>query len=583
MGGGGALRAEGNGPGVLSGARGRRSSGERHRPWWLDYRREWLPRDLAAGFSTWVLAVPLGMAFAGIAGVPVQHGLYAVCLSSLGYALLGTCLHLHVGPTAAVSAVSAAVVAGPASGDPRRFATLSVLLALEVGVLLVLGGALKAGMVAKFLPHPVLEGYMAGAALYIAVGRVPALFGIHARGGNIFQEMGELLARSGSWSAAALAVGLGCLALLFILSRLAPRFPAVLAAVALAALASRAFDLAGSGVALVGAVPGGLRTLSLSGLRLEDAVVLFPGALALAALIFADSLALARNYALRHGYRLDPNREMMALGLANLASGALAGIAVDASYSRTAAGEVSGGRTPLAAVFCSLLTLLTLLFFTGLLRHVPHAALSAVVIFAVSRLVRPREILRLRGVSRPDFALALAAFFGVLLFGVLAGIAVGVLLALAAVVGRVSRPHTAVLGVDESGERHGDLEEDEGFRPYSPYLVIYRFDGPVIFANVDVLVEEVLDLAEGASPRPRVVVLDCEMVFDMDTTGAQELRRLLDKLREGGTELYLARVHAPLRRFLAREGLESEVGRENVFPTVRDAARAFRRRYPELS
>ncbi|MDI6873818.1 SulP family inorganic anion transporter [Candidatus Solincola sp.] len=563
--------------------RDKRRRGMRFRPWWLEYRREWLPHDLAAGFATWLLAVPLGMAFAGIAGVPVQHGLYAVCLSSLGYALLGTCLHLHVGPTAAVSAVSAAVVAGPAGGDPRRFVALSVLLALETGVLLLLGGALRAGFVAKFLSHPVLEGYVAGAALYIAVGRLPAMFGLDPRGGNFFQEVANVLGRAGSWSFAALAVGVGCLVLLFTVDRAAPRFPAVLAVVALAMLASRAFHLPDRGVAVVGAVPGGLRLLSLSGLEVRDATTLLPGALALAALAFADSLALARACAIRHGYRLDPNREMVALGAANLASGLLSGIAVDASYSRTAAGEAAGGRTPLASIVCSLLTLLTMLLFTGLFRYIPHAALSAVVIFAVLRLVRPGEMLRLRRVSGSDFALALGSLFGVLLFGVLTGIGVGVLLSLAGVMARVSRPHTAVLGVDESGERHGDLREDRGFRPYSPYLVIYRFDGPIIFANVDLLVEEVLELVEGSRPRPLVVVLDCEMVFDMDTTAARELRRLLGKLREGGTELYLARVHAPLRGFLEREGLEVELGRENLFPTVRDAARAFRRRYPDLS
>lgn len=551
-------------------------------PWWRGYRGEWLPRDISAGFATWLLAVPLGMAFAGIAGVPVQYGLYAVCLSSLGYALLGTCLHLHVGPTAAVSAVSAAVVAGPAGGDPRRFVALSVLLSLEVGAILLLGGLLRAGLVAKFLSHPVLEGYIAGAAVFIAVGRMPALFGLDAQGGNVFQEMAGLLGRREAWSLVTLVVGLGCLALLLLLHRLAPRFPGVLAAVVLASLATALLHLPDHGTAVVGTVPRGLRLASLSGLQVRDAVTLLPGALALAVLAFADSMALARAYALRHGYRLDPNREMAALGVANLASGLLSGIAVDASYSRTAAGEAAGGKTPLSSAVCSLLTLLTMLFFTGVFRYVPHSALSAVVIYAVSRLIHPGEILRLRDISRPDFALALGSFFGVLLFGVLAGITVGVLLSLLEVVARVSRPHTAVLGVDGSGERHGDLREATRFRPYSPHLLIYRFDGPLIFANVDLLVEEVIELVEGSHPRPRVLVLDCEAVFDMDTTAARELRRLLARLREGGTDLYLARVHSPLRAFLRREGLERELGAENIFPTVRDAARAHRSRYPEL-
>lgn len=520
------------------------------------------------------------MAFAGIAGVPVQYGLYAVCLSSLGYALFGTSLHLHVGPTAAVAAVSAAVVAGPAEGDPRRFVALSVLLALVVGALLVLGGVLRAGFLAKFLSHPVLEGYIAGAALYIAVGQLPRLFGVNSGGGNTFQELANILDRAASWSAPTLGVGLGCLALLLGLSCISPRFPAALATLALATLATWALRLPNHGVAVVGEVPRGLRLVSLSGVNLKDLAGILPGALAVALLAFADSMALARFYALKHGYQLDPDREMIALGAANFASGILMGIAVDASYSRTAVGEAAGGRTQLASLICSFLTLATLFLFTGFFRNVPLSALSALVVFAVSRLVRPGELKRLREVSTYDFALALGSLFGVLLFGVLTGIGIGILLSLAGVILRISRPHTAVLGVDESGERHGDLAERPECRPYSPYLVIYRFDGPLIFANVDVLVEETLGLVEGSRPRPLVLVLDCEMIFEMDTTASQELRRLRERLRGGGTELYLARVHAPVRKFLDREGLGQDIGRENIFPTVRDAVRAFRRRFP---
>lgn len=548
--------------------------------WLPAYERRWLAGDIAGGLTAWALSMPLAMAFAAIAGVPYQYGLYAACLAPVGYALFGTSRHLNVGPAAAVAAVSAATVTPLAEAGTDRFLSLTVMLAFIVGAMLVAGGLARAGSLAKFLARPVLDGYVVGTAVFIAVGQLGKVFGVTAAGGNAFAIFADVLRQAGSWSWATFAVGAGCLVLLVLLRRLAPRFPAALAVVALAILAARLLGLDEHGVALVGGMPRGLSGLSFSGVAMGDIVALLPGAFALALFAFADSLALVRAYAARHRYRVDANQEMIALGAANLAAGALRGFAVDASYTRTAATEQAGGNTQLAAVICGSLTLLSVFLFTGLFERLPQASLAAAVIFAVGGLVEIEPFRRYRRAGGADYALALGALFGVLVFGVIMGIVIGVALSLVLFIQRASRPHTAVLGVDESGTRHGDLAERPECRPHSPHLVIYRFDAPLIFSNVDGFVEDVWDLVEKAATRPLAVVVDCEMIYEMDTTASDAFAGLHSGLSEEGVDVLLARVHDPVLSFMRRDGVVAMVGEENVFRTIRDAVQAFRLRYP---
>jgi sulfate permease, SulP family len=550
--------------------------------WLPAYRREWLPSDIVAGLTAWTLAVPLAMAFAGIAGVPVQYGLYAACLAPIGYALFGTSRHLNVGPAATVAAISAATVMPLAATGTQRFLTLTVTLALTVGVILILGGIARGGFIAKFLARPVLDGYIVGAAIYIAVSQLGKLFGVEATGGNTFAVFGDVFRQAGSWSWTTLAVGGACLLLLFAMYRLFPRVPAALAVTALSILAAYLLHLGEHGVALVGEIPRGVSGLSLEGIGIGDVVSLLPGAFALALFAFAESLAFARVYAARNGYRVDPSQEMIALGVANLGSAALRGFTVDASFSRTAATEQAGGKTELAAVACSLFTFLTLFLFAWLFKYLPQATLSAIVIFVIAKLIDFKPFARFRRSSRADYALALCALFAVLLLGVVDGILISVLLSLAGFFLRSSRPHSAVLGVDQSGTRHGDLAERPECRPYSPWLVIYRFDAPLIFSNADVFSDEVRRLVEEADPRPLTVIIDCEMIYEMDTTASDAFAELHSILASGGAEVFLARVHAPVRRFMRRDGVIDLVGEENLFSTVRDAVRAFRERHPDL-
>ena len=544
--------------------------------WLPAYEKKWLAGDIAAGLTVWALLVPEALAYAGIAGVPVQYGLYAAPFALLAYAVFGSSRHMVFGPSAEGAAVSAAAVTPlAASGGQERYLALTITLALMVGAIMIVLGLARMGFLAKFFAAPVLDGFIVGAAIFIAVGQLGKIFGISAEGDNTFSKFADVFRQAGAWSWTTLAVGAGCLLLLFLLHRFVPKLPAALTILVLAIILSSALHMVDHGVSIVGEVPSGLPSWSLKGVSLSDIWQLMPGALGLVILCFAESLATAKVYATKYGYRLDPNLEMMSYGIANMGAGLFQGFAVTGSVSKTAANDAAGGKTELAMVFCSVLTLLTIIFLTGLFKYLPEATLAAVVIHAVSRLIRFRELRRLYRTRKVDFALAFSAFLGVLIFGLLEGILIGVLLSLVALIMRTSSPHWAVLGVDESGTRYGDLKEHADYHPIDPELIVFRFDAPLIFSNADEFCDEIMRLAEEADTPPRAVIIDGEDMFDIDTTAADKFIELQSGLASKGIALYLARVHAPTLEFMSREGVLEAVGEDNVFPTVDDAVKAF--------
>ena len=545
--------------------------------WLPSYERKWLTGDLVAALTVWALLVPEALAYAGIAGVPVQYGLYAAPFALLAYAVFGSSRHMVFGPSAEGAAVSAAVVAPLVTdGNPDRFLALTITLALLVGVIMVVLGLARMGFLAKFFAEPVLTGFIVGAAIFIAVGQLDKIFGVTAEGANTFAKFADIFRQAGSWSWTTIAVGASCLLLLFLLHRFTPKIPAALTVLVLAIIISAAIGMVDHGVSIVGEVPSGMPGWSLQGVGLSDVWQLLPGALGLVVLCFAESLATAKVYATKYGYRLDPNLEMISYGAANVGAGLFQGFAVTGSVSKTAANDAAGAKSELAMVFCSILTLLTILFLAGLFEDLPEATLAAVVIHAVARLIRFKEMRRLRRARRVDFVLAISAFFGVLLFGLLEGILIGVLLSLVLFIERASKPHWAVLGVDESGTRYGGLKEHPDYHPIDPELIVFRFDAPLIFSNADEFSDEIMRLAEEADPQPQAVIVDGEDMFDIDTTAASKLIELRSGLAAKGIALSLARVHVPTLEAMRREGVVEAVGEENVFPTVHDAVQAFR-------
>jgi len=505
-----------------------------------------------------------------------------VPLALVAYAVFGTSRRLFVGPSSTVAAVSAAVVAPLVlNGGEEKYVALTIALALLVGVLFILAGIARFGFIARFFAKPVLDGFIIGLALFIAVGQLDKIFGVKASGGNTIAKFIDVFRQAGQWSWLTIAVGSGCLLLLFAFHRFTPRVPGALVVMMLAIVIAFLFALGDQGVHLVGEIPSGLPTWSLKGVSIEEVFNLLPGALGLLVVAFAQSMAVAKSYASKYKYKIDVNQEMIAYGAANLGAGIFQGFAVNGSLSKTAANDDAGGKTPMVLIACSVLTLLTMLFLASLFRDLPEATLAAVVIHAVAGVIGLNSFKRYYRVKKADFVLALGALLGVLLLGILEGIIIGIVLSLIAFINRTSRPHSAVLGVDSSGTRYADVREHPDYRLPVSDVILYRFDAPLIFANVDVFSDEIKELVEEAEPSPKAVIIDCEMMYEMDTTATDGFTDLYLSLSDEGIEVLLARVHKPVLEFMRRDGAVEVVGEENIFPTVRDAVKAFRERHHE--
>lgn len=375
--------------------------------WLPSYERAWAAGDIVAGLTIWALLVPEALAYAGIAGVPPQYGLYCAPLALIAYAIFGGSRRLVVGPSSTVAIVSASVVAPlAATGSDSRYLALTIALALLTGAVLVGAGLARLGFVAKFLAKPVLDGFIIGLAFTIAIGQAGKLVGVHTTGDTALQKTISIFSQAGKWEWLPFVVGGICLALLFILEKYLPRLPAAIIAVILTTLVAYLFHLGSHGLALVGKIPGGLPSWGLKGLGLEDIYHLLPGAVAVALVGFTESIAVAKEEAVRHDYEIDANQEMIANGMSNLGAGLFQSFAVNGSLSKSAACETAGGNTQVASALCAFLTLATILFLTGLFTYLPEATLGAIVIHALWKYFKPAGMVRLYRVRKGDFVLS---------------------------------------------------------------------------------------------------------------------------------------------------------------------------------
>ena len=544
---------------------------------------EWLPRwrvnwqrDVVAALAVWAVLVPQSMAYAVLAGVPPVYGLYAAIAGLILYGLFGTSRELNVGPSSSVAVVSAATVAPLAAGNGEAYIALSAALALATGLILVAGGAARLGFLAAFLAHPVLAGYFIGLATTIVLSQLPALLGVPAGTGGFFEKLWDLvgdLSEINWWTA---AVGLVSLALVLVLQRFVPRLPAALIAVIVGVSASRALDLQEDDVALVGPLPRSLPELGLPDVSVSDYRRILWGAVGIALLSYAESIAAARRFARERGYEVDANRELVAVGIANLGAGMTQGFPVDASASRTTVAAQAGQRSQLASLVNAGLVVLAIFALGELFADLPTATLAAVVIAAVFPLLRTGELRRLWKLDTVDFALAALCLTGVLVAGVLGGIVIAVIASLAALVYRSYAPHTAVLGRLRGGEE-GD--EDYGFRDLSrhpngetyPGLLIFRFDQEIFFANAALFRDRVRDLVARADPPVRRVIVDASAITYVDTTGLDILRELQDELDSLGVEIVFARLKGPAHDVFGRAETVGAIRHFRRFPTLRSA------------
>ncbi|WP_353946177.1 sulfate permease [Streptomyces sp. HUAS MG91] len=545
-----------------------------------DYRRDWLAKDLIAGIVLSTLLVPQGMAYAELAGLPAITGLYTSVLCLLAYAVFGPSRILVLGPDSSLGPMIAATVLPlvAAGGDPERAVALASVLALMVGAIMVLAAVARLGFVADLVSKPTMIGYMNGLALTILVGQLPKLFGFSTDAKGIPAELDAFVRAlaDGRTVPAALAVGIGCLALILLLQRLLPKVPAVLVMVVLAIAASVVFHLDEHGVHTVGRLPEGLPPFTVPHVSLGDLGTLFAGALGIALVSLADTISNASAFAARTGQEVRGNDEMLAIGAANLAAGLFQGFPLSTSGSRTAVAERAGARTQLTGVVGAGLILLMLVLLPGLFRDLPQPALAAVVVTASLSLADLRGTRRLWRQRKAEFWLAIAAFLGVALLGVLPGIGIAVGLSILNVFRRAWWPYSTELGRVPGLAGYHDVRSHPR-AAHLPGLVVLRFDAPLFFANAKSFRDEVLRIVRH-TPRVRQVLLAAEPVTDVDTTAADVLLELDAALQEQGVQLMFAEMKDPVRDKLARYGLTRTFEPERFFPTLEEAVLAFRLR-----
>ena len=540
--------------------------------WLPRYDRSWLRWDVVAGLTVWAIVVPESIAYAVIAGVPVEYGLYAVPLALLGYVVFGGCRQLFVGPSATVASVSAVALGDAAGSSPSasQAVVLSAALALMVGVIYVLLGLARMGFVARFFAKPVLDGFIVGLGLFIAVGQLPHLVGIEKPEGNTVHIFVTTLRDIGSWEWTTVAVGIVSLAALFAFARFAPKAPGALIVVAASIIAVRAFDLTSHGVQIVGEVPTGFHFASWSEISWDQLRDLLPGALAVILVGFAQSIATAKAYGAKNGYRVDANQELIGYGAANIGAGVLQGFTVTGSLSKSAAAEEAGGKSPVLLAVTSALTVLTILFLAGLFRNLAEATLAAVVIHAVSGMIDFPKLARIWRTHRDEFVLAAGALLGVIVFDILPGVVIGVALSFALLIRRLDHPYVALLGRSRDGTRFEDLTAHEDATAV-PGALIYRFESPLVFANAEIFSDGVLGAVAEADPAPEAVILDFESVPDIDSTGDDALIELQGTLQDQHIRLLVVRAMSDVRELMSRDGAMDAIGADNVYPTVREA------------
>jgi len=543
------------------------------------YRARWLPKDVVAGLVLATLLVPQGMAYAELAGLPAITGLYTSILCLLGYALFGPSKILVLGPDSSLGPMIAATILPllGAGGDPARAIALASMLALLVGAIMVLGGLARLGFIADLLSKPTMIGYMNGLALTILIGQLPKLFGFSVDADAFIDEAKGFVSgvADGETVPAALAIGLFGLVTIFVLQRAIPKVPAVLGAVVLSILAADLFQLEDHGVSLVGTLPQGFPPLTWPDVGLSDLPLLIGGAVGIALVALADTIATASAFAERTGEKLDGNQEMIGIGAANLGAGLFQGFAVSTSGSRTAVAEQAGAKSQLTGVVGALAITLMLVFVPGLLKNLPQPTLAAVVIAASLSLADIGGTVRLWRQRKAELVVSLAAFLGVALFGVLTGIAIAVAVSVADAFRRSWRPYQAVLGRVVGLPGYHDL------RSYPeaellPGLVLFRFDAPLFFANARTFREQILALSN-ADPAPLWILVAAEPITDVDTTAADMLEELDELLNERGVSLVFAELKDPVRRKVERYELTRTIDPDHFFPTLDAAVEAFRR------
>jgi sulfate permease, SulP family len=528
--------------------------------WLASYRPQWLPNDALAGVMLAAYAVPVSLAYAGLAGLPGQVGVYGYLLGGLGYALFGSSRHLAIGPTSAISLMLASTVAGMAGGDAARYAQIASLAAFTVAILCFLAWLLRLSVLVKLISDSILVGFKTGAGLTIAITQLPALIGTRGGGQNSFERLVAIAGQIWQLHYLTFVVGVAALVLLTWGERRLPGKPVALVVVALSILAVNLFGLAAHGVATTGHIPPGLPSLQGPVLRLRDVDGIFPLAAGCLLLAYIESVSAARALAAKHGYAIDVRQELLGLGAANLAAGLGHGYPVAGGLSQSVVNERGGARTQLSLVFASLTLAISLLFLTALLDDLPKATLAAIVLAAVAGLIDLRALVHMWRVSRLDFYAAVTALGAVLALGILQGILLAATASILLLLFRASCPHVAFLGRIPGTNRYSDLLRHSD-NEMLPGVIAFRPEASLIYVNADSVLESVLRRVRTCPPSDvKAVVCDLSASPYIDLAGSRMLHDLRETLSARGISLRIVGAHGFVRDLLRADGLAGKIG-----------------------
>ena len=544
--------------------------------WLPRYRAVWLWPDLIAGITLAAYTVPVAMAYAALAGLPPQTGIYCYIFGGMAYALFASSRHLAIGPTAAISVMAASVIGTMAAGDLSSYAAIAALTAGMVGVFCLLAWVLRLSSFVNFISESILLGFKAGAALSIASLQLPTLFGVPGGGDNFFERIFHLIQQFGNMNITVISIGIGSLALLMIGERLLPGRPVALVVVVIATVAVSVFGLADQGVKVVGQIPAGLPPIGLPSIRFQYIEPLLELAFACFLLSYVESIAAARTFAAQHRYQVDPRQELLALGAANLMAAIGHGYPVAGGLSQSAINEKAGARSPLSLVFASGALVLALFFLTGLLSTVPDTVLAAIVLVAVAGFVKIGEFKRLWQISRLECNVALVAFVGVLLLGILKGVAVSTIASILFLLHMLANPHVSILGRIPGSNRFSDAIRHDTNELF-PGLFLFRIEAPLLYFNVDTIYSTVLAAIRQRQTPVRLAVCDLSTSPYIDAAGARMLAHLVEELDGKGIQFRIAEAHAEVREILRATGISESLGGVSRHTSLADIVEEFER------
>ncbi len=547
--------------------------------WISTYDLAWLRPDILAGLTLWGMLVPEGIAYAAMAGAPHQAGLYTLLASLAAYAAFGTSRQMVSAATSSSSIMMAAIVAPLVLHDPSSYLRLLTLLVLLVGVIFLVSGLLRLGYIATFISEPVMTGFVFGMAIYIGVSQLPKVVGIDKAHGDTLIQVFHILEQFKNWNWTTVALGVGALLLMVVLERRVKRIPSALVALVSGIVAVWMFDLdTRYGVRIVADIPSGLPKLGIPSFTLHDVAVLIPGALAVSLVALSQALGTAKTYAAKYGYDVNPDRDLIGMGIGNIGSGLIGGLVAGGSMSSTAVNVRAGAKTQMSTLVAAVLVLLTLIVLTPLFYTLPDAVLGAIVIHAVAHLFRVTELRRFYQWRREDFWLAMVALFGVITLNLLSGLIIAVVLSLFRLIWRARNLQISILGrVAGKDALYTSIERNPDSEPI-PGLVIMRLEVPLFFANAGQLRDRIRLLLHD-NVTPQAILIDMKTNFEMGVSSVDVLLEVTRDALASGIEISFAEISEEVREIFSRSGLIDMVGGNRIYASIHEGVQDYLRRH----